>query len=1536
MGLVAYRSREASSGHVSRWLRFCLVLLAGRPGTPSRRNVSGRRRHRPVWAAVAVVAASLWAGGLRAQTFVSEGPGPRIGQIQNVQSGDSSPNGTGAGAIQAILPDPMLGANTYFVGSPNGGVWVTNNGGATWTPLTDKQSSLSITSLALDPTDPTGKTIIAGIGATDNGEYSQFNLTHGQSGALTGLLYTTNGGMTWSNLGGTTLAGQSVVGVEARGNVILAATFEDFATSTTAGYGLFRSTDGGATFTRVSGSSGLRNGAVTSLVADPTDPSRFYAAVKAGGNAGSTSVYMSTNNGAIWSSIFTASNSNGLISTTGDKTTITLAAGPNGSVAIAITDLGRPNVIPSLAGVFLSGDNGTNWHQLTTAPNVIPGGQSPVNLHIAIDPTNGNIVYLTGDAYQSCANSPPTSACTVEAFRLTYNPATDTSSKASLTFEGTPANNFSDANTVHADSRAIAFDQAGNLILGTDGGIYLRANPQGNGAWQGLNNNLTVLEPYAIAYDANSHRLAVAAQDGGVSVQNVPNNPVYTVIQTGDGTNVAINDRTHPGLSAIYSTSENFANFSRMVVNAQGQVVGPYDAVANAAGTYITCNGGQNCDSVIGAASTPTNSGSFSAPLVLNRINPSLIAIGGLTDVYTTQDTLSTASVNAHTLDFALTDMGTTDGPSVITYGTVNDVHAIAVGAAVNGVNSGGAGEVWFSGTSAAGSLHQLNQYVGDVPTSMVFDNRIETRLFVADATNLYYSQNVGTGGTFSALTLPAGFTRPTSVEFISSNGVNALFVGGLNTPLTCTPAPNGCVISNTQSPVIVADSDTIGNLSAFRAFGQGLPNTLVYQMVYNPTADVLSVASIGRGAWLLYDVTSNFAQATVLQFGLGDNDSNPDVSLLTNGTVGVRPLIKYGAGTLTIAGDATYTGGTTVNGGTLVLGAGGASGSVIGNIAFCSDASDASCDPSTNKRLVFNRSDVFTFGGSITGPGQVLQAGSGTLILSGQSGYAGPTNVDAGTLAVTGSITSPVFVNSGAALSGSGTVGSTTINAGGLLAPVNPGGALTVQGNLAFASAGAYLVQIADAGSDRVNVTGSATLAGNVFAALSASIVQKQYTILTATGGVAGTFAGVNNLPAALPGNLSYDADNVFLNLSLNYNALGSLNSNQQNVANALSNFFNSNGSIPLSYALLTPATLSQIAGESATGSQQTTFQAMTQFITTLLDPFIGGRETAPATTPSANYAAEDNGVSAYAAIGRAQSQDERAAYAAVFTKAPLRQIYDPHWSVWASPFAGSQTTDGNAVTGSNSATSRIFGMAAGADYLLSPRTIAGFALAGGGTNFSVANSGTGRSDLFQTGVFVRHNAGAAYVSAALAYGWQDVTTDRMVMADKLHAEFNANALSGRVEGGYRFASPWFGITPYAAGQFTTFFLPAYVESAVFGSNAFALGYGSQSLTDTRTELGFRTDRSFALATGLLTLRSRFAWAHDYDPDRAIAATFQALPGASFVVNGAAQASESALTTVSAEMKWRNGWSASATFEGEFSKVTASYAGKGVVRYAW
>ena len=264
-----------------------------------------------------------------------------------------------------------------------------------------------------------------------------------------------------------------------------------------------------------------------------------------------------------------------------------------------------------------------------------------------------------------------------------------------------------------------------------------------------------------------------------------------------------------------------------------------------------------------------------------------------------------------------------------------------------------------------------------------------------------------------------------------------------------------------------------------------------------------------------------------------------------------------------------------------------------------------------------------------------------------------------------------------------------------------------------------------------------------------------------------------------------------------------GGLNQNQQNVANALTNFFNTTGSIPTTFAALTPSGLTQASGEGATGSQQNTINAMTQFMGVMTDPFAAGRGAGP----SVPAFAEEGDASAYASGSRRRSAAERDAYGMI-TKAPPAASFDPRWNVWAAGFGGSQTTDGNVALGSSTATSRIGGVAAGADYWLSPQTIAGFALAGGGTSFSAAGAGSGRSDLFQAGAFVRHSAGSAYLTAAAAYGWQQITTDRTVTIagiDQLRAQFNANAYSARVEAGNRYLLPWLGgigLTPYAAAQ--------------------------------------------------------------------------------------------------------------------------------------
>ncbi|MBR0713803.1 autotransporter domain-containing protein [Bradyrhizobium liaoningense] len=586
---------------------------------------------------------------------------------------------------------------------------------------------------------------------------------------------------------------------------------------------------------------------------------------------------------------------------------------------------------------------------------------------------------------------------------------------------------------------------------------------------------------------------------------------------------------------------------------------------------------------------------------------------------------------------------------------------------------------------------------------------------------------------------------------------------------------------------------------------------------------------------------------------------------------------------------------------------------------------------------------DISKFGGAAQYQGfsTFNKVGTSVWTLTGTSTFAGPIDVNGGTLAVNGDLSSvgSVNANHGGTLSGVGTVMDVAVNSGGALAPGNAvaGSSLNIAGNLAFASGAIYLVQI-NASASFANVTGVATLGGATVNAnfAAGSYAPKQFRILHADGAVSGTFAtgvvsNVSNFQTAL----SYGTNDVYLSLALNYNLSGALNGNQQAVGNALTSYFNGNNGLPVVLAQLSPAGLTQASGELGSASQQATFAAMGQFMSLLTDPAIGSDRSPGSAAGAIGFAAESDEAHRYAA-------DRRSDAFAMFDKAPSRAAFVPGWSTWASGFGGSQTTRGNSTVGSNDTTSRIFAGAVGADYRFSPETLAGFALAGGGTGFGVDGLGSGRSDLFQVGAYVRHVAQASYVSAALAYGWQHVTTDRTIVVaggDRLHAEFNANAYSGRVEGGHRVVAPWMnglGVTPYGAVQLAAITLPAYAETVLAGVGAFALAYAAKAVSDTRSELGLRTDKSFAMSDGVLTLRGRLAWAHDFNPDRSIAATFQALPGASFVVNGAAQATDSALVTAAAEKTWQNGWTAIATFEGEFSSVTRSVAGKGVVRYAW
>lgn len=666
-----------------------------------------------------------------------------------------------------------------------------------------------------------------------------------------------------------------------------------------------------------------------------------------------------------------------------------------------------------------------------------------------------------------------------------------------------------------------------------------------------------------------------------------------------------------------------------------------------------------------------------------------------------------------------------------------------------------------------------------------------------------------------------------------------------------------------------------------------------------------------------------------------------------TAGTAGAGGVGIVATGNATIINGGSISGNASRDaidfsggGNTLVLQAGSV---ITGNVVSTSGAT--------------NGGDTLTLGGrgaaifdvsQLSGTGQyqgfsaLTKIDGSTWTLLGTSSFAGPVSVNGGTLVVSGDLSSAsgVTVNAGGMLAGTGTIGSTTVANGGILAPGSgvAGTPLTVAGNLALAPGAIYQIQVNPSTASLVNATGTAALGGATVNALYApgSYVARQYTILSAAGGVSGTFGTLanTNLPSSFKTDLSYDTTHAYLNISLDFVApAGSgLNGNQRSVGNTLAGYFNRNGGIGIVYGGLTAAGLSQASGQPTTGGQQTTATAIGQFLGMLTDPFAAQRQASNGLGAPLGYAGDDQ-TSSSAARGRPTDAF------AMFTKAPAPNAASP-WSVWIQGFGGTQTTDANAASGANGVSSRIAGTAVGANYILSPSTVVGFSLAGGGTTFSVDQLGYGRSDLFQAAVYLRHTAGPAYLAAAAAYGWQDVSTDRIVTiagADRLHAEFDTNTYAARLEGGYRFAVPLgVGLTPYAAAQSTTFDLPAYSEQALSGSNAFALAYAAKTYTDVRSELGLRADTAFAQPDGTILLQGRLAWAHDFDPNRTALATFQSLPGASFVVNGAAAARDSALVTAGIERTWLTHWSAGATFEGEFSDVTRSYAGKGTLRYQW
>lgn len=438
------------------------------------------------------------------------------------------------GLVTSIAIHPY-NQNVIYIGTAGGGIWRTRDGGATWTPLFDRQLALGIgepAALAIDPNNTdvmfagTSQRVILGTG---NAGF------FGQPDSSQGLFKSTDAGNSWIQLGsgfpaGNTgnalnvLQGQNI-------NVVIIDPANSSALYLSCSSGVFWSTDGGQNWT--AGANAF--GDARSLVLDPSSPvgSRIlYAGISGRGG------FQSTDGGQTWAQILS-----------GSTPAVSAAVGtaPNGFNKVIIA-LAPPTAVPNPAGVqvlyatlegtggandpvgiFISTDQGGTWTQqsATGLPTRTQGGYS---FHMAVDPAS------PGDGANDII------------FFGTVSQAKSTNSGAS----------FSSIPVVHADTHCWAFVPQPSptpsiVFCGNDGGIDTSID--GGATWTALGSGglqTGLIFNIDIAPDATGSVVVGAAQDNGLLTTAGIASPAWSSPQGGDGFDIA-----YDGVTAgrVYGTS---------------------------------------------------------------------------------------------------------------------------------------------------------------------------------------------------------------------------------------------------------------------------------------------------------------------------------------------------------------------------------------------------------------------------------------------------------------------------------------------------------------------------------------------------------------------------------------------------------------------------------------------------------------------------------------------------------------------------------------------------------------------------------------------------------------------------------------------------------------------------------------------------------------------------------------------------------------------------------------------------------------------
>ncbi|EJO30192.1 autotransporter [Achromobacter marplatensis] len=631
---------------------------------------------------------------------------------------------------------------------------------------------------------------------------------------------------------------------------------------------------------------------------------------------------------------------------------------------------------------------------------------------------------------------------------------------------------------------------------------------------------------------------------------------------------------------------------------------------------------------------------------------------------------------------------------------------------------------------------------------------------------------------------------------------------------------------------------------------------------------------------------------------------------------LGSGEATKAGAGVLTLSGRSAQN--WRVTAGTLAASGGALSGNV---------------DLGAAGALHLDAPQSSTYSGVLSGTGGLSKTGAGMLALTGDSaGFAGTTRIDQGILSVgingQGKLGGQVTVARDAVLQGTGTVGGTTVQAGGIIAPGNSIGTLRVAGDLTLEAGSVYRVE-ADSQSnesDRIAVSGTANLGGSVLhVGPDGNLAgERSYTILTANR-INGAFDSASSAFAYLDANLGYDPQAVTLRLDRKRvpvepstpstpgtrpirfaDAAGT--SNQRAAANALDSL---SGANPLyQYVLTLPEGAPAGVFDSLSGEAHAS-------VTSGLNNLSGLSRNLPFKSLRANL---DAGLAPGAATAQAGGTSPASALPGSAAQ-----------PAWAELVGTWQTLDGNG--NASRVDQRTGGVFVGADHAVGGGWRLGGALGYTDSRIRVdANSSKADVDSYSATVYggkaFQAGPGKVNLLVGAGYTWHDVSTTRNVAVagqqDKLTADYGASTGQLFTEVGYVWpVAERAQLEPFAGVAWSDTRTRGFQESGGLA----ALSGESNRNSLTTTTLGLRGKTAFSAGKTEGVLRAAAGWRHAFGDVES--RTRLAFNGSQpFTVSGAPLARDAAFTELGVDIAVSRSATIGITYSGQFGGGNRENAG--------